>query len=184
LFLAEQPIGTFLIRFSGSRAGAFVLDYVREPGAVRSVRLTSHPNGGFAALISGGDTKERVFKSLHELVETYTLSNILRIPLTSSLTQQPWFYGDVSREEADVLLQGQPPGTFLLRFSNQVGCFAASFIGSDGEVKRGLITRIASGNGYQVKGQGIVYPSLSDLVKQYKEEHIFSSPLEAHNRDG
>jgi hypothetical protein len=88
-FLEQQGVGTFLIRFSGSRPGSFVLDYVRTVGHVRSVRLTGHPDGGFAVLIEGpGQERTRVFKSLHELVETYTKMEVLSTPFESSLPKK------------------------------------------------------------------------------------------------
>jgi len=178
-FLELQPIGTFLIRFSGSRPGSFVLDYVREPGHVRSVRLSGHPTGGFSALIEGGQTKERVFKTLAELVETYASMNVLSRPFSTSLTNQPWFYGDLSGEEAEQLLMGQPPGVFLIRFSTQPGCFAASFVTENSVVKKGLISKVSSPNaGFQVNNTGMVFQSLDNLVDHYKLQNIFVTPYQ------
>jgi len=174
-FWEQQPVGTFLVRFSGSRPGAFVLDYLREPMKVRSVRLTSHPSGGFSALIEGG--KERVFKSLHEVVETYTTMNVLVHPFSSDLPEKDWFYGDISSEEAETLLESQKYGTFLIRFSNQPGCFAASFVGESNEIKKGLITKAQGG--WQVKNQGMIFKTLDDLVAHYKKENIFSVPCQS-----
>ncbi len=94
-FLELSPVGTFLIRFSGSKPGSFVLDYVPSPGKVISVRLNSHLSGtffvlmmmtlegGFSAMTSGG--KDLVFKSLHEVVETYKAKNVLTHPFSSTL---------------------------------------------------------------------------------------------------
>jgi len=169
-FLEPQPVGTFLVRFSGSRPGAFVLDYIIKPGHVRSVRLTSHESGGFAALIVGG--KERVFKTLHEIVDTYTKINVLVHPFSSELPEQDWFYGDITRDEAETLLLGQKPGTFLIRFSKEPGCFAASFVGQDGSFLNGLVTKAP--NGYQVKSQGVVFKNLHEVVQHYIAEKIFS----------
>jgi hypothetical protein len=85
-FLEQEPVGTFLVRFSGSQPGAFVLDYLREPMKVRSVRLTSSPSGGFAALIEGG--KERVFKTLHDVIDTYTQMKVLVHSFSSDLPEK------------------------------------------------------------------------------------------------
>jgi len=176
LFLANQQVGTFLIRFSGSRPGAFVLDYVLEPGHVRSVRLNTHPEGGFAAKAEGKEG-EIVFKTLNELIDMYTKKNILGKPFASYLPKAPWFFGDVSSDEANHLLQGQPEGTFLLRFSTQqVGCFAASFVGKDGSVLRGLITPVTP-SGWQVSGKGMVFPTLNEVVAHYQVQKIFTNPL-------
>jgi hypothetical protein len=59
-----------------------------------------------------------------------------------------WFFGDLTAQEAEKLLKGCAPGTFLIRFSNQPGCFAASYSDKSNNVLKGLITRHP--NGYQV----------------------------------
>jgi len=178
-FLEHQGVGTFLIRFSGSRPGSFVLDYVREVGHVRSVRLSGHLGGGFAAASEGGTT-ELVFKSLHDLVDTYTRMGVLTKPFSTALTHKSWFFGDVTSEEAETLLTGLPLGTFLIRFSGQKEALAASFVGKDpkdGVVKvlKGLITK--SNLGYQVNNQGMHFESLDDMIQHYQKQGIFSAPL-------
>jgi len=115
MFLEGQPISTYLIRFSGSRPGAFTLDVVRDTGQVRSVRLNRNLNGGFSALIEG-QNKERIFKSLHEIVDTYNKMGLLKYPFSSKHPHSPWFHGDLTREEAEQLLKGHIAGTFLIRF--------------------------------------------------------------------
>lgn len=71
----------------------------------------------------------KMFKSLHELVEHYQFC--LKIPYTSSITKESWFFGDLSSEETNELLSGQEVGTFCVRFSSS-GTLAISFV--DGEV--------------------------------------------------
>lgn len=102
-FLEQQIAGTFLIRFSGSRPGSLVLDYVMQHSHVRSVRLTAHPGGGFAAPSAESQSKELVFKTLHELVETNTKNGVLRYPFSTNLTQKAWFYGDVTGDRKSVV---------------------------------------------------------------------------------
>jgi len=172
-FLELSPIGTFLIRFSGSKPGSFVLDYVQKSGSVRSVRLNSHPSGGFSAMSEG--TNELIFKSLHEIVDIYKSKGVLLQPFSSTLPNQPWFFGDVTSEEATQLLQGKETGTFLIRFSSHPGCFAASFVSADGSVRRGLITKHVGG--FQVENFGPVYKSLEEIVEFYIDSKIFSVPL-------
>mmetsp|Transcript_14999 Transcript_14999/g.20981 ORF Transcript_14999/g.20981 Transcript_14999/m.20981 type:complete len:915 (+) Transcript_14999:136-2880(+) len=179
-FLEQQSLGTFLVRFSGSKPGSFVLDYVKDTQHVRSVRLTGHSDGGFAVLIEGGQTpKERVFKSLEELIETYRTMGVLSLPFSSTLPQKPWFFGDLTGEEAEQLLAGHPQGTFLIRFSNQPGCFAASFVGlqnTQPAILKGLITK--TNHGFQVNNYGMVFPTLDDLVGHYQNQKIFTVPLQ------
>eukprot|EP01114_Cavostelium_apophysatum_P006009 TRINITY_DN171_c1_g2_i1.p1 TRINITY_DN171_c1_g2~~TRINITY_DN171_c1_g2_i1.p1 ORF type:complete len:915 (+),score=253.68 TRINITY_DN171_c1_g2_i1:218-2962(+) len=174
LFLEQQPTGAFLLRFSGSRPGAFVLDWVVKLGHIRSVRIDRQPEGGFSALTEGGD--QQTFPSLKDLVDIYTSKGVLTTPFSSSLTKQPWFFGDLTREEGEDLLQGQAPGTFLIRFAtNQIGCFSASFVGTNNTVLRGLIT--PAGGGYQVNSKGMIFSSLVDVVKHYQDSGYFLYPL-------
>jgi len=178
LFLDGQPQGTFLIRFSGSRPGAFVLDLVQKGGHIHSVRINSHPQGGFSVMIVGSETTELRLKSLQELVDIYSKKNLLKTPFSSDLSKQPWFFGDISREESEELLKGQPVGTFLVRFStNQPGCYAVSFVGPEQTILRGLITPCVDGQGYQVASKGGVFANLPAVVKYYIDLGHFVSPL-------
>jgi len=173
-FLETQSVGTFLIRFSGTVLGTFVLDYVNEQDHIRSVRLKGHPEGGFVAKVEGG--KEKGFKTLHELVDTYQKLGVLITPFSSTLPEKPWFFGDLTREEASQLLTGQKYGTFIVRFSNQPGCFAVSFVDKEAQIAQGLITRSPSG-GYQVSGKGVIFDNLDALVEHYMKEKIFTEPF-------
>eukprot|EP01119_Soliformovum_irregulare_P011932 TRINITY_DN3057_c0_g1_i1.p1 TRINITY_DN3057_c0_g1~~TRINITY_DN3057_c0_g1_i1.p1 ORF type:complete len:875 (-),score=246.30 TRINITY_DN3057_c0_g1_i1:43-2667(-) len=174
-FLEHQPAGTYLIRFSGSRPGSFVLDYVIEAGHVRSVRLSAHLGGGFAAP-STNQGVELVFKSLHELVETYSRMGVLTKPFSSDITNKPWFCGDMTGEEAETVLAGQPAGTFLIRFSAQPGSLAASFVQPSGQVAKGQIRN--GPLGYQVNQKGMYFQTLDELVAHYQKQKIFTQPYE------
>lgn len=46
------------------------------------------PPGGFAAASEGSQAKELVFKSLHDLVETYTKMSVLTLPFSTALTHK------------------------------------------------------------------------------------------------
>jgi len=99
---------------------------------------------------------------------------LLKYPFSSKLPHSPWFHGDLTREEAEQLLKGHIAGTFLIRFSKEPGCYAASFVGKNGESQNGLITK--SLGGYQVNRQGMSFVSLEDLIKHYIDLGIFSQP--------
>jgi len=178
-FLENQPIGTFLMRFSGSRPGSFVIDYVLKLNQVRSVRLTSHTGGGFAVLITTpGSQTEKIFKSLQEVIETYSNTLFTR-PFSSTLSQKSWFFGDITAEEAESLLRGQPTGTFLIRFSKKKpGSFAASFVAADGSISKGLITKNPALGGYQVNEQGVAFNTLDNLIQHYIAQGIFTQELQ------
>jgi len=98
------------------------------------------------------------------------------MPFSTALTHKPWFFGDVTNEEAEQLLAGQPQGTFLIRFSNTQGYLAASFVGTQGKVLKGLLTK--NNFGYQVNSQGMNFQTLDELIQHYQEQQIFSSPYQ------
>jgi len=39
-----------------------------------------------------------------------------------------WFVGEMSRTQAEEMLQGKAPGTFLIRESSKQGCYACSVV--------------------------------------------------------
>lgn len=39
-----------------------------------------------------------------------------------------WFVGELSRTQAEEMLQGKAPGTFLIRESSKQGCYACSVV--------------------------------------------------------
>ncbi len=172
-FLESTPVGTYLVRFSGSKPGSFTLDYVLKQGHVRSVRLNNHVSGGFEVQQQGGNSK--VFKTIHDLITTYSKISVLHRPFSSSITQKPWFWGDISSEEAEALLKDEPIGTYLIRIKGP-GLFAASFVNFQGRHARGLITTHQSG--YQVNNEGKVFTTLDDLIQHYRDQNIFTHPLE------
>jgi len=73
-------------------------------------------------------------------------------------------------------LQGQPTGTFLIRFSATQGYLAASFVGAGGKVLKGLITK--NNIGYQVNNQGMNFQTLDEFIQHYIEQHIFTQPYQ------
>jgi len=179
--LEGEPQGTFLIRFSGSRPGIFVLDYVtNSQGKPMSVRLTtkSHQSGGgFTA--PGRNHTEIHFPTIHDMVSAYSTANVLRHPFSYRFTSEPWFWGEISAEESDRKLQGKPVGTFLIRFSKMAAHYAASFVGppQDGTtVRKGLISK-TPGGGFQVESSGQVFETMEDLVGGYQASGHFSQPL-------
>jgi len=59
-----------------------------------------------------------------------------------------WFQGDVSTEEADAMLSGRPPGTFMIRLESGLFQYACSYIaphGFKGQVRHVFIKKVPSG---------------------------------------
>jgi len=53
--------------------------------------------------------------------------------------QVPWYYAQMSSDEAHELLISEPNGTFLARSSSQANCIAISYKDSDGIPQKGLV---------------------------------------------
>jgi hypothetical protein len=74
-----------------------------------------------------------------------------------------WFHGNLKTESAEALLQVQPPGTFLFRFSSQPDSFALSHVSSQNLVQHHLIRHIPD-SGYELHGR--IFDSLQTIVAQ------------------
>jgi hypothetical protein len=67
-------------------------------------------------------------KKRKEEEKSTSVSDIFLFKMRSILKEK-WFYGFLSGEESIRLLQGQPTGTYLVRFSrSRPGSFALSFV--------------------------------------------------------
>ncbi len=67
-------------------------------------------------------------------------------------------------------MAGHKQGTFLVRFSSQVGAYAVSFVGEDGSISHSLIEHEGvPANAYRIvnDGQPLVFSSLKDVVHYY-----------------
>lgn len=172
LLLEDQPIGTFLIRFSRSSGGSFALAFVQEHRKILHILIQSCMPEGFKIDEEEGD-KSKYFESLQDIVDHYSI--FLQHSFTSELPRESWFHGDVSPPEAIELLQGHPEGTFLIRFSSQPGCFAASFMASHSEVRHALIQGLPQG-GFLFAGEKETFPNLTTLIEAYSPTLRFALP--------
>jgi hypothetical protein len=105
-------------------------------------------------------------------------SQVRALVIVASDLSRPWFFGDVTTEQAKQLLTGQPTGTFLIRYSSKgsEGSLAASFVGKNGKVLKALITR--SNGGYQVENRGRKFKVVDELIQYYQNEGYFSQPFQ------
>ncbi|XP_043984445.1 phosphatidylinositol 3-kinase regulatory subunit gamma-like isoform X1 [Gambusia affinis] len=79
--------------------------------------------------------------------------------------EKSWFVGDVSRTQAEELLDGKPDGAFLIRESSKKGCYACSVVAS-GAVKHCVIYSTPRGFGFAEPY--FLYGSLKELVLHYR----------------
>ncbi|PRP88933.1 hypothetical protein PROFUN_00401 [Planoprotostelium fungivorum] len=174
--LDGEPPGTYLIRFSGSRPGLFVLDYITKTnkGTPSSVRLTgrSHQSGG--GFTAPSKNKTIHFPTIHDMVKAYSDHGILSSPYSSKFASAPWFWGDITSEECVRKLMGKPTGTFMIRFSAN-GHYAASFVMNTGAVSKGLIYKTPGG--FRVENSRQEFPTMEDIVKGYQASGVFTQPL-------
>ncbi|XP_066537151.1 phosphoinositide-3-kinase, regulatory subunit 3a (gamma) [Hoplias malabaricus] len=81
-----------------------------------------------------------------------------------SLEESSWFVGNVSREDAELLLKGKPSGAFLIRSSSKKNCFACSVVVND-EVRHCVILHTPRGFGFSEPHD--LHGSLKALVQHY-----------------
>jgi len=176
---SRQPDGSFLVRFSKSKPGSFALAFVQTGGVKHILVESAMPEGlKISEQISSGST--RVFKNIDEILNHYKF--VLKFPYVDTVSQKPWFHGDLSAEEANELLSDSAVGTFLVRFSSR-GCFAVSFVDSMRAIRHVLVTSEGK-NQYQVNtgdGESISFPNIQDLVNYYHGKGIFKIPLKTTN---
>ncbi|XP_028650900.1 uncharacterized protein si:ch73-109i22.2 isoform X2 [Erpetoichthys calabaricus] len=81
-----------------------------------------------------------------------------------------WFYGFTTRREAEDLLQDQPIGCFLLRFSESKIGFVLSYKGND-RCRHFIIDHLKEG-GYLIIGEQSTHPSLESLIRHYQNNPV------------
>lgn len=79
--------------------------------------------------------------------------------------EESWFVGELSRTEAEEMLQGKAAGTFLIRESSKQGCYACSVVVNE-EVKHCMIYSTPHGYGFAEPYDA--HCSLKDLVLHYR----------------
>jgi len=78
------------------------------------------------------------------------------------MMQQRWFHGDLDTVDAAARLNGQPSGSFLVRFSTtNAGCFTISSVSTDGTIRHQRVQHQSS-KGFVF--QNVMFPRLADLV--------------------
>ncbi|KAM9962978.1 hypothetical protein ACTFIW_006199 [Dictyostelium discoideum] len=79
------------------------------------------------------------------------------------ILSQKWFHGDLDTTEAASRLNGQPIGSFLIRFSStNAGCFTISQVVDGGSIKHQRVSR----QGVKFNYQNVIYNSLIEIVSK------------------
>eukprot|EP01114_Cavostelium_apophysatum_P010543 TRINITY_DN2439_c0_g1_i1.p1 TRINITY_DN2439_c0_g1~~TRINITY_DN2439_c0_g1_i1.p1 ORF type:complete len:552 (+),score=137.51 TRINITY_DN2439_c0_g1_i1:904-2559(+) len=168
LVLRDQPAGTFLIRFSSSAPGSFALAFVQDNQKnFFHILINSVKPLGFQVQ-EQQNQNARTFPSLHELIDFYSV--FLQVPFVSDLPFESWFEGDMNSVETTEALTGHEPGTFLVRFSSQIGSYAVSFVGADNRISHSLVEHenVPGGN-YRIMNerQPLLFNDLKEVVHYY-----------------
>lgn len=91
-----------------------------------------------------------------------------------SVLSQRWFHGDLLTSEAEDRLNGQPKGTFLIRFStSSPGCFTISSINKNKKLTHQRVTHVP-GRGFTFWDTH--YEDLRALIKGERKKQFFVQP--------
>ncbi|XP_053709925.1 phosphatidylinositol 3-kinase regulatory subunit alpha isoform X1 [Synchiropus splendidus] len=83
--------------------------------------------------------------------------------------ERSWKVGNINRLKGEALLKGKRDGTFLIRDSSMMGCYACSVV-VDGEVKHCVINKTPTGYGFAEPYN--LYGSLKELVLHYQHTSL------------
>ncbi|MFT7813995.1 1-phosphatidylinositol 4,5-bisphosphate phosphodiesterase gamma-2 isoform X1 [Arapaima gigas] len=168
--------GTFLVRESKTFLTDYTLSFWRK-GRVQHCRIRSGTEGGKPFYFL---TENLHFSSVYELIQHYR-ENPLRcmefdlrltdaVPRVNPHVSESWFYGNLSRGEAEDMLMRIPrDGAFLIRQRENSESFAITFRG-DGKVKH---CRIQKEGPLFVLGSSTEFESLMDLVNYYRKNPLY-----------
>eukprot|EP01097_Dermamoeba_algensis_P001374 TRINITY_DN1518_c0_g1_i1.p1 TRINITY_DN1518_c0_g1~~TRINITY_DN1518_c0_g1_i1.p1 ORF type:complete len:568 (+),score=89.75 TRINITY_DN1518_c0_g1_i1:247-1704(+) len=87
-----------------------------------------------------------------------------------NLIREPWFHGDISTMQSEILLAHKPAGTYLVRFStSSPGAYTISRVShGNNAISHHRVSRQASTGGFVFNTK--VYKTLGDLMKEVRGE--------------
>jgi hypothetical protein len=148
-----SQVGSFLVRFSATHTCGFAIAYKTANDGIKQVLVTAKPGGFYLDEIR--------YTSLREIVQSRRRE--LKFPV-KSISRQRFFKGFLTYEEAQDRLKSKPPGTFLIRFSqNTPGAFVIAWKDEE-RVQQSIITPDNGSNGGGFILNSTLYKSLDDLV--------------------
>ncbi|KAJ8398661.1 hypothetical protein AAFF_G00421890 [Aldrovandia affinis] len=168
--------GTFLVRESDTFVTDFTLSFWRK-ARVQHCRVRSGSEGAHTVYFL---TENLHFSSVYALIEHYR-QNPLRcmefdlrltdaVPRPNPHLSKNWFYGNLSRGEAEDMLMRIPrDGAFLIRQRESSDSFAITFRG-DGKVKH---CRIQKEGSMFVLGTSTEFESLVELVNYFRKKPLY-----------
>eukprot|EP01117_Protostelium_nocturnum_P009040 TRINITY_DN3242_c0_g3_i1.p1 TRINITY_DN3242_c0_g3~~TRINITY_DN3242_c0_g3_i1.p1 ORF type:complete len:1469 (-),score=523.21 TRINITY_DN3242_c0_g3_i1:34-4440(-) len=168
--LHQQPPGTYLLRLARTSVDGFAYSISQGGGRSSHMLLQGDQPNGYILKDEGGQVK--IFKNLKDVPQAYP--TFLKTPLLTPIPTSPWFVGEKSSDEcARMFSSGNAEaGTYVIRFSSQPGCFAATYLDSEKRVKNALIENLVDestgkSSGFKIRGETPVYSSIDALISHY-----------------
>ncbi|XP_012868155.1 PREDICTED: 1-phosphatidylinositol 4,5-bisphosphate phosphodiesterase gamma-2 [Dipodomys ordii] len=168
--------GTFLVRESETYPDNYTLSFWRS-GRVQHCLIRSTVEGGAKKYYL---TDNLTFPSIYALVQHYREAHLrcaefeLRltdaVPNPNPHESKPWYYGQLSRGEAEDMLMRVPrDGAFLIRRREGTDSYAITFR-ARGKVKH---CRISRDGRHFVLGTSAYFESLVELVSYYEKHALY-----------
>jgi hypothetical protein len=167
--LSNQRPGTFLVRFSKSRPGAYSIDGVPSPGNVLMTLVNRTANNSFQ--LDGVE-----YDTIAQLVEANR--HKLLTPYCHKLMGHPAFFGNITFEETEELLKGHPIGTYLIRISSSPGCFVVGYVARDAKTYQ---IKINASDHRRFEVEKVTFESLFDVLAHY--QNVWSIPCPSFSKD-
>lgn len=193
----ERP-GSFLVRFTTLTPGLFTIEYVvsnplypRESAneklfEVKSVNILNTPKGfqldeyepsnlpikrDNQCILARKESIRIVENSeIYPSIDFLLQRNSLRFcyVFESTLYRNVWFHGNLTSSETLQQLHDKPEGTFLVRFSTEVGCLTCSFVcrrGNNMSIEHFRLER----HGLSVKQGSKTYSTIEECIEANKK---------------
>jgi len=160
--LAPALLGTFLIRFNESKPCSWAVAYKGPQTVEHSLITAVAPNPSSGEGSSYFVCSNRQYPSLVDFVQQQ--SKKLTTPFRSEYyCPASYFRGYVNRNDAEIMLEGQDVGTFLIRFSeSRHGCLVVAYVDPvDACIKQSLI--YCQDDTFELGG--VRYNRISDILK-------------------
>ena len=146
--------GAFLIRFSTHEPCALVIAHKTVSSVIKQNLIISQR--GFFELDG------QRYNSLKEIIVANKEDYKFPAPSVRSIARAKYFKGFLSKDETTRLLENQPSGTFLFRFSSEAGNLVVGYKVGE-HVRQTRVFAEPQNGGYKL-GQTI-YPKIEDIVR-------------------
>jgi serine/threonine protein kinase len=88
---------------------------------------------------------------------------------TELLVSYPWYHGELASGQANVVLEGKPIGSFLVRISSQPGCFTVSYVQDENTVLHVLLKK--EDGKWMMDGVADKFDSISAIIANYPDTY-------------